>query len=96
MSIALKDAASQLGISNIALMKLMREKGLLDKNNLPANPEMTRDFLVTREGRWHHPEHGMQYKRTTRLTAGSVPWLARRLGLQLQMPEAKPDPRDVA
>ena len=95
-SIALKDAAQRLGIGHRALMKLMREKGLLTKHNLPANPEATKHHLVTRENRYYHPEHGQQFPRTTRLMEGSLHWLAGRLGIQVPMPEAKQDPRDVA
>ncbi|MDG9925461.1 MULTISPECIES: phage antirepressor KilAC domain-containing protein [unclassified Pseudomonas] len=95
-SIALKDAAQRLGIGHRALMKLMREKGLLTKHNLPANPEATKHHLVTREHRYNHPEHGLQYPRTTRLMEGSLHWLAGRLGIQAPMPETTQDPRDVA
>lgn len=95
-SIALKDAAEQMGLKHRELMKLMRDKGLLTKHNLPANPDATKHHLVTREHRYHHPEHGLQFPRTTRLMEGSLHWLADRLGIQLPMPEAKEDPRDVA
>lgn len=96
MSISLKQAAERLGLGHRELMKRMREKGLLDRHNLPAAPDLTKAFLVTREHRYHHPEHGMQYPRTTRLTDAGIPWLAQQLGIERPMPEAKPDPRYVA
>lgn len=95
-SMPLKEAAVRLGLGHRALMKLMREKGLLTQQNLPADPVATKHHLVTREFRYDHPKFGVQYPRTTRLMEGSLHWLAGRLGIQVPMPEAKPDPRDAA
>lgn len=96
MSNTLKYTAQRLGIGHRDLMRCMREKGLLDRYNLPANPELTKLYLVTREHRYHHPEHGMQYPRTTRVTDAGIPWLAEKLGIERPMPEPQQDPRDVA
>lgn len=96
MTLTLKKAAERLGLGHHELTKRMREKGLLSKDNLPANPVATKDLLVTREGRWYHEEHGMQYPRSTRVTVIGLPWLARKLGIELPMPPALPDRRDVA
>uniref|UniRef100_A4XZG7 Antirepressor protein C-terminal domain-containing protein n=1 Tax=Ectopseudomonas mendocina (strain ymp) TaxID=399739 RepID=A4XZG7_ECTM1 len=96
MSNTLKYTAQRLGIGHRDLMRRMREKGLLDRYNLPANPELTKLYLVTREHRYHHPEHGMQYPRTTRVTDAGIPWLAEKLGIERPMPEPQQDPRDVA
>ncbi|RMH85199.1 hypothetical protein EA796_06735 [Pseudomonas sp. AOB-7] len=96
MSNSLKYTAQRLGIGHRDLMKRMREKGLLDRFNLPANPEMTKLYLVTKENRYHHPEHGMQYPRTTRVTDAGIPWLADKLGIERPMPVPQADPRDVA
>lgn len=96
MSLSLKQAAERLGLGHRKLLQRMREKGLLDKHNLPANPVATKDFLVTRERRWYHEEHGMQYPRYTRVTVIGLPWLAKKLGIELAMPLAAADPREVA
>lgn len=96
MSLSLKQAAERLGLGHRTLLQRMRDKGLLDKSNLPANPVMTKDFLVTREGRWFHEKHGMQYPRSTRVTVLGLPWLAKQLGIEQPMPPAVPDRRDVA
>lgn len=96
MSLSLKQAAERLGIGHRTLMQRMRDKGLLDKHNLPASPEMTKAFLVTREGRWFHEKHGMQYKRTTRVTDVGIHWLAKQLGIERPAPPAVADPREVA
>lgn len=96
MSHSLKYTAERLGIGHRELMKRMRDAGLLDKHNLPANPVMTKEFLVTRENRYHHPEHGLQYPRTTRVTDAGLAWLAKKLGIERPMPPAQQDPRDVA
>jgi phage antirepressor YoqD-like protein len=96
MSLSLKQAAERLGLGHRTLLQRMRDRGLLDKSNLPANPEMTKDFLVTRESRWYHPKAGMQYPRSTRVTVIGLPWLAKQLGIELPMPPAVPDRRDVA
>ncbi|WP_339079652.1 phage antirepressor KilAC domain-containing protein [Pseudomonas sp. TMP9] len=96
MSHSLKNAAERLGLGHRTLMQRMRDKGLLDKHNLPANPVMTKDFLVTRENRYQHPEYGMQYPRTTRVTDIGIPWLAKQLGIERPAPPAVADPREVA
>ncbi|MDT4820058.1 hypothetical protein FQZ97_531900 [compost metagenome] len=96
MSNSLKYTAQRLGLSHRDLMKRMRDKGLLTEHNLPAHPDRDKDFLVTRENRYYHPEHGMQYPRTTRATDAGIPWLAQQLGIERTMPPAQADPRDVA
>ncbi|QOU06783.1 phage antirepressor KilAC domain-containing protein [Pseudomonas fluorescens] len=96
MSLSLKRVAERLGLGHRKLMQRMREKGLLDKYNLPANPAATKDFLVTRESRWFHEQHGMQYKRTTRVTEVGISWLANQIGIERPAPPAAPDPREVA
>lgn len=96
MSISLKRAAQRLGLGHRELMKRMRDKGLLDKKNLPANPAATKDFLVTRETRWFHEDYGMQYQRTTRVTEIGISWLANQIGIEPPAPPAVPDPREVA
>ena len=96
MNLSLKQAAERLGLGHRALMQRMRDKGLLDKHNLPTNPAVTKEFLVTRESRWFHEKHGMQYKRTTRVTKIGISWLATQLGIERPAPPAMADPREVA
>ncbi|MCC3681324.1 hypothetical protein LLE81_12015, partial [Staphylococcus epidermidis] len=60
MSNSLKYAAQRLGLGHRELMKRMREKGLLTAANLPANPDATKAFLVTRENRFYPPESALQ------------------------------------
>lgn len=96
MSHSLKDTAERLGLKHRDLMRRMRNQGLLDTFNRPANPELTKLYLVTREYRYDHPVHGVQYPRTTRVTDAGIPWLADKLGIQRPMPEPQQDPRDVA
>lgn len=93
---SLKYTAQRLGLGHRQLMKRMREKGLLDSNNLPADPERTKLYLVTRESNYYHPEHGQQYPRTTRVTDAGIHWLAGQLGIERPLPEPQADPRDVA
>lgn len=96
MSLSLKFAAERLGLGHRKLMAQMRAKGLLGSDNLPAHPDRDKAYLVTRENRFYHPEAGMQYPRTTRVTSAGVPWLAQQLGIDRPLPEPQPDPRDVA
>ena len=96
MSLSLKRVAERLGLGHRELMKRMRDKGLLDQHNLPTNPALTKDFLVTRESRWFHEKLGIQYKRTTRVTDVGISWLARQIGIERPPPPAAPDPREVA
>lgn len=96
MSHSLKDTAERLGLKHRELMKRMREKGLLDQFNLPANPELTKLYLVTRENKFYSDTKGWRFTRTTRVTNAGLPWLADKLGIQRPMPEPQQDPRDVA
>lgn len=96
MSHSLKEAAERLGLKHRAMMKTMREKGLLDTYNLPKNPEVTKLYLVTRENKFYSDEKGWRFTRTTRLTDAGIPWLADKLGVERPMPPAQQDPRDVA
>ncbi len=96
MSLSLKFAAERLGLGHRKLMAQMRAKGLLNEHNLPAHPDRDKAFLVTRENQYYHPEHGLQYPRTTRVTSAGILWLAQQLGIDRPLPEPQPDPRDVA
>lgn len=96
MSHSLKHTAERLGLKHRQLMKLMREKGLLDQYNLPAAPDLTKRYLVTRENRIYSDTKGWRFTRTTRVTDAGIPWLAQKLGIERPMPPAQPDPRDVA
>ncbi|WP_010490739.1 phage antirepressor KilAC domain-containing protein [Pseudomonas sp. S9] len=96
MTNSLKYTAGRLGLGHRKLMQRMREVGLLDAHNLPAHPDRDKAFLVTRENRYHHPQHGLQYPRTTRVTDAGIPWLARKLGIERPLPDPQQDPRDVA
>jgi len=96
MSLSLKFAAQRLGLGHRQLMQRMRDRGLLTEHNQPAHPDRDKAFLVTRENQYYHPEYGMQYPRTTRVTHAGIPWLAQQLGIDRPLPEPQPDPRDVA
>nr|WP_288454624.1 phage antirepressor KilAC domain-containing protein [uncultured Pseudomonas sp.] len=96
MSHSLKEAAERLGLKHRDLMKRMRERGLLDKYNLPTNPELTKLYLVTRENKFYSDNKGWRFTRTTRVTDAGIPWLADKLGIERAMPPAQQDPRDVA
>lgn len=96
MSYSLKQAAERLGLKHRELMQRMRAKGLLTNANLPANPAATKLYLVTREYRYFHPDHGMQYPRSTRVTDAGLRWLEQKLGIERALPPPTPDRRDVA
>lgn len=94
MERTLAQAAKHLGISRPKLISLMREKALLNEQNLPAYPARDREYLGVKNGNWYHEKLGMQYSQSTRVKQAGVRWLAERLGLEL--PEIKVDNRDVA
>jgi hypothetical protein len=96
MDMTLKHAAERLGTTRPQLIRRMRDAGLLDSYNLPANPTRDALYLKTKDGQWFHPELGMQYSRSTRVTPAGVPWLAERLGIERPLPPPTPDRRDVA
>lgn len=94
MERTLAQAANQIGLTRPKLIKLMRDKGLLNERNLPAYPTRDRDYLRVKEGHWYHDQLGMQYSQSTRVKQPGIRWLAEQLGLNL--PEFPVDSRDVA
>jgi phage antirepressor YoqD-like protein len=94
MERTLAQAAKNLGITRPRLISLMREKGLLNQQNLPAYPTRDREYLGIKNGNWYHEKLGMQYSQSTRVKQAGICWLAEQLGLVL--PEIPVDNRDVA
>ncbi|AEV64316.1 phage antirepressor KilAC domain-containing protein [Pseudomonas ogarae] len=90
----LEKAAKHFGLTRPALIKLMREKGLLTDRNLPAFPVRDREYLRVKDSNWYHDSLGMQYSQSTRVRQAGIPWLAEQLGLDL--PAIPADNRDVA
>ncbi|WP_417797140.1 phage antirepressor KilAC domain-containing protein [Stutzerimonas nitrititolerans] len=96
MDLNLQKAAARLGVTRSKLIEAMRNAGLLDANKLPAMPVRDRLYLKVKQGQWYHPELGMQYSQSTRVTPAGIPWLAQQLGIERPLPEPQQDPRDVA
>lgn len=94
MERTLAKAAASLGTTRPKLIKLMRDKGLLNDRNLPAFPVRDREYLRVKDSNWFHAELGMQYSQSTRVRQPGIAWLAEQLGLTLQPIAA--DHRDVA
>lgn len=94
MERTLAQTAKHLGITRPKLISLMREKGLLNEQNLPAYPTRDREFLGIKNGNWYHEKLGMQYSQSTRVKQAGVCWLAEQLGFEL--PAIPADNRDVA
>ena len=94
MERTLAKAAARLGTTRPKLIKLMREKGLLNERNLPAFPVRDREYLRVKDSNWFHAELGMQYSQSTRVRQPGMAWLAKQLDLAL--PEIRADHRDVA
>ncbi|MGO4366458.1 phage antirepressor KilAC domain-containing protein [Pseudomonas sp. PAB10] len=90
----LKDTARYFGITRPVLIKLMREKGLLNNCNLPTYPNRDREYLRIKDGNWYHETAGMQYSQSTRVKQPGIRWLAEQLCLEL--PEIPVDHRGVA
>ncbi len=94
MERTLAKTATCLGTTRPKLIKLMREKGLLNDRNLPAFPVRDREYLRAKDSNWFHAELGMQYSQSTRVRQPGIAWLAEQLGLPL--PPIAADHRDVA
>ena len=94
MERTLAKAAAHPGTTRPKLIKLMRDKGLLNDRNLPAFPVRDREFLRVKDSNWFHAELGMQYSQSTRVRQPGIAWLAEQLGLAL--PPFAADHRDVA
>ena len=94
MERTLAKAATCMGTTRPKLIKLMREKGLLNERNLPAFPARDREYLRIKDSNWFHAELGMQYSQSTRVRQPGMAWLAEQLGLSL--PAIPADHRDVA
>lgn len=94
MDRTLAQTAKYLGITRSKLISLMREKSLLNVQNLPAFPNRDREYLSVKNGNWYHEKLGMQYSQSTRVKQAGIRWLAEQLGLNL--PAIPADHRDVA
>ena len=94
MERTLAKAAAYLGTTRPKLIKLTREKGLLNDRNLPAFPVRDREYLRVKDSNWFHAELGMQYSQSTRVRQPGMAWLAKQLDLAL--PAIRADHRDVA
>ena len=94
MERTLATAATCLGTTRPKLIKLMREKCLLNERNLPAFPVRDREYLRVKDSNWFHAELGMQYSQSTRVRQPGIAWLAKQLDLAL--PAIRADHRDVA
>lgn len=94
MDRTLAQTAKYLGTTRPKLISLMREKGLLNLQKLPAYPTRDREYLGVKNGSWYHETFGMQYSQSTRVKQAGIRWLAEQLGLDL--PEIPVDRRDVA
>lgn len=94
MDRTLAQAAKYLGTTRPKLIGLMREKGLLDSQKLPAYPTRDREYLGVKNSSWYHETFGTQYCQSTRVKQAGISWLAEQLGLNL--PEIPVDNRDVA
>jgi phage antirepressor YoqD-like protein len=90
----LEKTARHLGLTRPKLIKLMRDKGLLNERNLPAFLVRDRAYLRVKESNWYHDKLGMQYSQSTRVRQAGIPWLAEQL--RLQLPAVPADSRDVA
>lgn len=90
----LEKTAKYFGITRPALIKLMREKGILTADRLPAFPVRDREYLRVKDSKWYHHDLGMQYSQSTRVRQSGIRWLAEQLGLEL--PAIPADNRDVA
>lgn len=94
MERSLEKVAKYFGLTRPKLIALMREKGLLDRHNLPAFPVRDREYLRIKHGNWYHETAGMQHSQSTKVRQAGMPWLAEQLGLEL--PTIPVDRRDVA
>jgi len=90
----LKQAAQYLGTTRPKLIAMMRDKGLLNAERLPAFPTRDREYLSIKKGQWFHPVLGLQYTQSVRIKQAGIRWLANQLGLEL--PPIPADRRDVA
>lgn len=82
----LATTAKYLGTTRLKLIKLMREKGVLNERNLPTFPTRDRNYLRIKDSNWFHDKLGMQYSQSTRVTQAGINWLAAQLGIELPPP----------
>jgi phage antirepressor YoqD-like protein len=94
MERSLEKTAKYFDLTRPKLIKLMRDKDLLNALNLPRYPSRDRAYLRVKDSNWYHHELGMQYSQSTRIKQAGIPWLADQLGLAL--PAIAADRRDVA
>jgi phage antirepressor YoqD-like protein len=94
MERSIEQTAKYFGLTRPKLIKLMRERDLLNALNLPSYPNRDRAYLRVKDSNWYHHELGMQYSQSTRTKQAGIQWLADQLGLAV--PAIAADRRDAA
>lgn len=74
-------AAKMLGTGRIRLFRELRQRHILDQNNVPFQTYIQRGYFKVMTGQWLHPEIGMQYYAKTLVTNRGIEWLKKELGL---------------
>lgn len=92
-NLTLQQAAQRLSLKRKDLVTRMRRAGLLDHRCFPLHPERDAAHLSTHQSLYSHPSIGTMSNYSTRVHAGSLRWLADKLGIDQPMPEALPDRR---
>jgi len=84
-TLTMQEAAKIVGIGSKKLFKLLREKKVLNQNNLPYQRYIDNGYLKVDSGSWNHPEVGEKLYAKTIVTVKGVEWIENLIKQQHQV-----------
>ncbi|MFL1405404.1 phage antirepressor KilAC domain-containing protein [Marinobacter sp. M1N3S26] len=86
--IPLRQAARMLGLGPNKLFRALRERRVLDRNNLPYRSYVDRGLFTTKLKGYQHQVVGQRPYAVTHVTARGLNWLAREFDVQIAQEQA--------
>lgn len=84
MRYSLEKAAAYLGMGRNQFTRALKDKGLLQKDNLPANRYLHRGWFTVQPSSYNHPIVGTKHYGRTYITPRGLDYIAGQLGIQIK------------
>ena len=81
--IPLREGARMLGLGPNKLFRALRERRVLDRNNMPSRCYVQQGLFTTKLKGFEHQAIGQQPYAVTHVTAKGLTWLARQFDVQI-------------
>lgn len=75
----LQDAAKMLGIGLRQIFSMLRDRRILNRENVPYQRYITQGLLDVRKEHWYHPTTGTRYHARPVVTNKGLQWLEHKL-----------------